>query len=196
LIDASSGGQEKRIIDTKLGLETRYKRCSLKNFIVGCLAAIVIVVIGTLAYLGLGLASVGADAKPPAWEAGLMNSAVHASVRQRASRIENPLSPTNETLIAGGKLYLDDCVGCHGAPGKPPSAFGASFYPPAPQFPLIGTQYSEAEVFWVAKHGIRRTGMFPQPWYTDTELWTLSAFITRIESLSPNVMQAILQHPK
>lgn len=34
--------------------------------------------------------------------------------------------------------------------------------PPAPQLPEVGTEYSEAQVFWVAKHGIRRSGMFCQ----------------------------------
>ena len=169
----------------------------MKNFVVGAIAAIVVLAVGTLGYLGLGFAPVGADAEPPAWEAGLMNSTVHASVRRSAPRMQNPLAPTEETLIAGGKLYLDDCVGCHGAPGKPASAFGATFYPPVPQFPSIGTQYPEAEVFWVAKHGIRRTGMSPQgPYYTDTELWTLSAFITRIKNLSPGVLNGIQQQSK
>jgi mono/diheme cytochrome c family protein len=168
----------------------------VKNFVVGALAAVVTLAVGALGYFGLGFAAVGADAKPPAWEAGFMNSAVHASVRRKAPRLQNPLAPTDETLIAGGKLYLDDCVGCHGAPGEPSSAFGATFYPQVPQFPSTGTRYSEAEVFWVAKHGIRWTGMSPQgPYYTDTELWSLSAFITRITNLSPNVMRGIQQPP-
>jgi mono/diheme cytochrome c family protein len=111
--------------------------------------------------------------------------------------MQNPLPPTDETLIAGGKLFLNDCVGCHGTPGGPTSTFGATFYPQVPQFSLVGTQYSEAEVFWVAKHGIRRAGMFPQgPDYTDTELWSLSAFITRIKNLSPSVLQGIQQQSK
>lgn len=169
----------------------------MKNFIAGAIAAIAFTLVGTLVYLGLGLAPVGADSKAPPWEAGLMNSTVHASVRRRAPRLQNPLRPSDETVIAGAKLYMNDCIGCHGAPGGPASKFGATFYPPAPQFPLIGTQYSEAEVFWVAKHGIRRTGMFEEgPYYTDTELWSLTAFITRITNLSPNVLHGIQKQSK
>jgi mono/diheme cytochrome c family protein len=169
----------------------------MKNFIVGALAAIMVLAVGVLGYIGLGLAAVGADATPSAWEARLMDSAVHASVRRKAPRVQNPLAPREETLIAGGRLYLNDCVGCHGAPGEPPTKFPTTFYPQVPQFPSVGTQYSEAEVFWVAKHGIRRTGMFPQGSdYTDTELWSLSAFITRIKNLSPGVLQGIQQQSK
>lgn len=169
----------------------------MKNFIVGALAAIALLAVGALGYIGLGLAAIGADAKPSAWESGLMDSAVHASVRRKAPRLQNPLAPTEETLIAGGKLYLNDCVGCHGAPGGLSTKFPTTFYPQVPQFPSVGTQYSEAEVFWVAKHGIRRTGMFPQgPDYTDTELWSLSAFITRIKNLPTGISQGIQQQSK
>lgn len=164
----------------------------MKNFILGALVAIVILLVGALVYLGFGFASVGADAGPPAWETELMNSAVHASVRRRAPKIQSPLPPTNETLIAGGKLYWNDCTGCHGTPGRPVTKYPTTFYPRPPQFPLLGTQYSEAEVFWVSKHGICRTGMFPQGSdYTDTELWSLSAFITRMDHLPPGILQII-----
>jgi mono/diheme cytochrome c family protein len=169
----------------------------MKNFILGALAAVVVLALGALGYFGLGFAAVGADAKPSAWEARLMDSAVHASVRRQAPRVQNPLAPRDETLIAGGRLYLNDCVGCHGAPGGPSTKFPITFYPQVPQFPLVDTKYLEAEVFWVAKHGIRRTGMFPQGSnYTDTELWSLSAFITRIKNLSPGVLQGIQQQSK
>lgn len=169
----------------------------MKNFIVGALAAIVLLTAVALGYIWLGFAAVGADAKPSAWETGIMDSAVHASVRRRAPSVQNPVAPTDETLIAGGRLYLGDCVGCHGAPGKPASTYGVTFYPPVPQFFVIGTRYSDAQVFWLAKHGIRRTGMFPEgPYYTDTELWTLSAFVTRSMTLSPNVLKGLKQPSK
>jgi mono/diheme cytochrome c family protein len=102
--------------------------------------------------------------------------------------LNSPLLESDETLIAGGKLYLNDCVGCHGAPGKPPSDFGATFYPPAPQLARDGTTYSEGEVYWIAKHGIRRTGMSAQSSsYSDQQLWLLAGFITRITNLPPRV---------
>lgn len=164
----------------------------MKNFLLGALAALVVFAAGAFVYLGLGFASVGSDAKPPTWEAGLMTSAVHASVRRSAPRLQSPLPATDETVIAGGKLYLNDCVGCHGAPSQPPSQFGGTFYPPAPQFPAVGTQFSQAEVFWVAKHGIRHTGMYPQAAsYKDEELWSLAAFVKAANNLTPGASQAL-----
>ena len=164
----------------------------MKMFAIGFLTSVILMVIGAWVYLEAGLADMRSDEDPPAWESRLMYSAVHASVHRRAPRLQSPFPVTDEGLIAGGKLYLDDCVGCHGAPGKPPSDFGATFYPRAPQFPQIGTQYSEAEVFWIAKHGIRRTGMHPQaPFYSDDKLWSLAAFITRANHLPPTVVEGL-----
>jgi mono/diheme cytochrome c family protein len=122
-----------------------------------------------------------------------MFSAVHASIRRTVpAELKSPLPADDKTLIAGGKLYLNDCVGCHGAPGKPASDFGATFYPPAPQLARDGTKYSEAEVYWVAKHGIRRTGMSAQgSSYSDQELWLLAGFISHITSLPPRVRAGV-----
>jgi len=164
----------------------------VKNFILGSLAAVVGLVIGALGYLALGIVSVAADADPSTWEARLMASAVHASVRRRAPAIGNPLPRSDDTLIAGGKLYMNDCVGCHGGPGQPLSDFGATFCPRVPQFAEVGSPYSEPQLFWVAKHGVRMSGMYPQsPAYSDSQLWSLAAFIHRIRDLPPGVAEAL-----
>jgi mono/diheme cytochrome c family protein len=121
----------------------------------------------------------------------VMTSAVHASVRREAPEVPNPIVPTDDNLIAGGKIYLNECSGCHGAPGKPDES-GTSLFPPIPQLPTTGTDYSEAQIFWIAKHGIRRTGMFANgEWDSDEKLWTVAAFIKRIKSLSPHVQEAL-----
>jgi mono/diheme cytochrome c family protein len=164
----------------------------VKRLIAGSLCAVALLGLALGVYLGLGLMEVAADAKPAAWEAGLMPSAVQASVRRRAAAMQSPLPQTDATLVAGGRLYMKDCVGCHGAPGPHPSDYGLTFYPPAPQFAQAGSRYSDAERFWVAKHGIRMSGMYPQaPHYSDADLWRLAAFIGRIGSLPPAVAKAI-----
>jgi hypothetical protein len=60
----------------------------------------------------------------------------------------------------------------------------------------MGTEYTEAQVFWIAKHGVRRAGMFANgKWDSDQKLWTIAAFIKRMQSLPPAVKEA-LQPPK
>jgi hypothetical protein len=132
----------------------------VKNFILGVIATLAVLVLSTAMYLMLGFAEVSADLPPPRWESHLMSAAVYASVRREATDVANPVKPTDEDLIAGGKVYLDGCAGCHGTPGKPFGNKGPVLHPPIPELPVVGTSYSEAQIFWVAKHGIRRSGMF------------------------------------
>jgi mono/diheme cytochrome c family protein len=165
----------------------------MKRFVLGFLTGGLFLTLCAVGYLKLGLADVAADAPTPAWATRWMFSSVHASIRRSAPRdLKSSVAISDENLIAGGKLYLNDCVGCHGPPGKPPSTFGATFYPPAPQLARDGTTYSEAQIYWVAKHGIRRTGMSAQgSSYSDEHLWLLAAFISRITNLPPRVRSAL-----
>jgi mono/diheme cytochrome c family protein len=164
----------------------------VKNFLLGFLTGLALIFLAVAGFLAAGLADVRADAAIPTWASRLVYSATHASVGRSAPKQANPLSASDDTLITGGKLYLSDCVGCHGEPGKPPSDFGASFYPPAPQFPSVGTAYEESQVFWIAKHGIRRSGMSAQELsYADKDLWALAAFLRRFPALPPDVLREI-----
>jgi mono/diheme cytochrome c family protein len=163
----------------------------MKNFILGILFTLLVLVGGGLGYLLLGFAEVRGDLRPSTLEGSLMSRAVHASVRREAPETANPFPPTDENLIAGGKIYLNECAGCHGTPGKPEKYPGV-LYPPAPHLPTVGTDYTEAQVFWVAKHGVRHTGMFANGlWDSDEKLWKAASFIKRIESLPPDVSAAL-----
>ena len=168
----------------------------MKNFFLGALTAVVLILLGVFAFLRTGLAEVRGDLPPTRLETYLMTSAVHASVRRRAPEIANPVPPNDDNLIAGGKIYLNECSGCHGAPGKP-EEIDDSLFPPIPQLPKSGTAYTEAQVFWIAKHGIRRSGMFANgKWDSDEKLWKAAAFIKRIQSLPPRVLEELAKPPK
>ncbi|MGA8145869.1 MAG: cytochrome c [Candidatus Acidiferrales bacterium] len=164
----------------------------MKNFLLGVLGTLAVLAIGIFGYLRLGLAEVRADIPPSGFETAVMNEAVHASVRRSAPEIANPVPMTDDNLIAGGKFYLDACAGCHGTPGKPENGKGAVLFPIIPELPVVGTTYTEAQVFWVAKHGLRRSGMFANGVYAkDDALWKVSAYIKRMNSLPPAVQAAV-----
>ena len=163
----------------------------MKQFFLGSLVTILAFAIGGVVYLRLGLAEVRGDVPASSVEDSLLRMAVHASVRRHAPEVPNPVEPSEENLVAGGKMFLNECAGCHGTPGKA-RKWADPLNPPAPQFPEVGTEYSEAQIFWVAKHGIRRTGMFANGvWDSDQKLWTLAAYIYRIKKLPPRVAEEI-----
>jgi mono/diheme cytochrome c family protein len=167
----------------------------VKHFLLGVVTGAILLTLAAALYLRLGFTEVRADLPPSMWETKLMYSAVHASVAREAPEMPNPVSPTDENLIAGGKIFLGGCSGCHGDPRKSDDD-GASLFPPIPQFHKVGTEYSEAQIFWIAKHGIRRTGMFVNGrWYKDNDLWAAAAFIKRIKDLPPSVRNALEEKP-
>jgi mono/diheme cytochrome c family protein len=166
---------------------------TMKNFILGIVFTLVVLLVGGLGYLLLGFAEVRGDVPPTRLESSLMQRAVHASVRREAPEMANPFPPTEEHLIAGGKVYRDGCAGCHGTPGQTEN-YADVLFPPAPQLLKVGTDYTEAQIFWVVKHGIRRTGMFANgKWDSDDKLWMAAAYLKRIRSLPPGVAAALAE---
>ena len=168
----------------------------MKAFLFGMVTTLFLLLVGAYGYLSFGLVEVRGDVPASRVESSLLQMAVRASVRRNAPHVANPVQPTDENLIEGGRQYLGECAGCHGTPGKTPK-FPTGLIPPAPQFPSVGTVYSEAQVFWVAKHGIRRTGMFSNGlWDSDQELWRVAAFIKRMNQLPANVREELAKKPK
>jgi len=167
----------------------------MKNFLLGILFTLIAILLGGFLYLRLGFAEMRGDIPPSRFETWLLQPALHASVRREAPEIPNPVQPTDANLISGGKLYLNECAGCHGEPGKPDQS-SSTLFPPIPQLATTGTPYTESQIFWVAKHGIRRSGMFANgKWDSDQKLWTISAYIARIKSLPPQVQDALKPKP-
>jgi len=76
----------------------------MKNFVLGIVFTVVVLVIAGLGYLLLGFAEVRGDLPPSRLERAVMRRAVHASVRREAPEVPNPFPPTDENLIAGGKV--------------------------------------------------------------------------------------------
>jgi thiosulfate dehydrogenase len=162
-------------------------KARMKSFVLGMLVApLLFAAVGYACFL-LGLVDMRGTTAPYRLETGMLRAAVHASVKRNAPAVSNPIEPSEDNLIAGGKQYLGECSGCHGGPGAPVK-YPNQLNPPGPQFSIEGTAYTEAQVFWVAKHGIRWTGMNTNRyWDSDEELWKMAAFIKHMDTLSPRV---------
>ena len=163
----------------------------MKKFVFGFVTALILLPIGCLAYFAAGFSPIRADAKPSALETAVLRSTVHASIRRRAAGVPSPPPANDDDIVAGGKLYVLGCQGCHGELG---GAFQEDndLYPASPQLPHAGTQYSEPELYWIVKHGVRMTGMSAYgPFYSERELWSLAAFLHRIDKLPPGMIEKI-----
>jgi cytochrome c553 len=158
-----------------------------KMFCVGALTIAALLVIFVV-IIRLGIISADADSNPPRLETYLMPKALHYSVARHAADQKNPLAVNEVNLLAAGEIYKGMCARCHSVPGGEPSVYGASFYPPAPQLSRGMSSYTDAQLFWIIKHGIRNTGM--PAWgamLSDEEIWQLVALLKNAQDLPPSV---------
>ena len=169
----------------------------MKKLVFGITVCLVIALMIGVGVFRLGLLPVNADVPPSGLETRFIPIVVHASVASHAEEQPNPVASTDENLIAGGEVYTELCARCHGIPGRGsgrgPSVLGASFYPPAPQFTVQPSEYSEGQLFWIVKHGIRNTGM--PAWgrlLTDHDIWQVVAVLRRLNSL-PSAVETVLK---
>jgi mono/diheme cytochrome c family protein len=63
-------------------------------------------------------------------------------------------------LNEGEKLFGRECAACHGLSGRDPTDAGRWMYPRAANLSSPDSQsYSDQEIFWIIKNGIRLSGM-------------------------------------
>jgi mono/diheme cytochrome c family protein len=168
----------------------------MRKALSGAILMLVILLLLALLVGRFGLMPVNADGAHSRLEATIMPQVLHASIARHAGAVTNPLAINEENLKAAASTYNDMCARCHSRPGDNPNAYGQSFYPPASQLSGGMPKYTEAELFWTIKHGIRNTGM--PAWgsmLSDEEIWQLVSLLKNSQDLPPSVESA-WQAPK
>jgi mono/diheme cytochrome c family protein len=157
------------------------KRWILVGLIALALAATVVI---------LGFTQIRLDAlqKPGHVETVFATQAKHLLVRWN-SREGIPLPPTNlqASIEEGDKLYGIECGMCHGPDGHTATDTGRWMYPRASDLTSAAVQqYSDRELFWIVKNGIRLTGM---PAFgrveSDEHIWNLAHYVRSLRGSAP-----------
>lgn len=160
----------------------------MRNFILGIIVTIFLIVAVGLVFVDYGLLPTTADVTPPEFEQHLAMRAMDASMERHAQQIANPVPVTDENLIAGMKLYSMNCSLCHGSLDYSPSLLAHSMYPPPPQIILDPLDDPEWHIHYAIRTGVRYTGM--PAWnkaLADDDIWKVTAFLTRLDMLPPAV---------
>ena len=153
------------------------KRWILVVLIALALAAVVVIV---------GFTQIKLDAlqEPGHLETVFATQAKHLLVRW-SSREGIPPAPTNlqASIEEGDKLYGTECAECHGLDGHKPTDAGRWMYPRAADLTSPGVQqYSDRELFWNIKNGIRLSGM---PAFgrveSDEHIWNLVHYLRTMQ---------------
>jgi mono/diheme cytochrome c family protein len=133
-----------------------------------------------------GWIDVAASRPHPKWVEAALHYAMERSVHRHARGIRAPGTSREEDVSAGLVHYRAMCEACHGAPGKPLSEVAEGLYPRPPQFSEASSEGTDAELFWITKHGIQMTGMpgFGAT-HSDDELWDIVAVVKRLPDMDP-----------
>lgn len=151
----------------------------------------VLIAIGVVAVLLAGLAWAASRVSLSALDApGPIETAVATRAKRwlvaRAARAEVVPAPGPQTVAAGGMRYRGLCASCHGNDGRTPTVIGRAMYPRAVDLGAARVQsWSDRELFWIVKHGIRLSGM---PGFgttlADDEIGALVAYVRTIPDTS------------
>lgn len=160
----------------------------MRNFILGIIVTLVLIVVVGLVSVYFGLLPTNADATPPAFEQNLAMSAMDASMERHAPQTANPVPATDENLITGMNLYAKNCAVCHGTLDYNPSLLQHSMYPPPPQIILDPLDDPEWHINYAIRTGVRYTGM--PAWNKalgDQDIWKITGFLSHLDKLPPAV---------
>jgi len=160
------------------------------KFTLGVIVTVLVLVLGGLGFALLGFFPTVANVAPPHIERRLAMGAVDASTERHAPHVSNPLTPTDQNLEDGMKLYTMNCALCHGGLDRKPSSLAHSFYPPAPNLLADPPDDPEWHIYYTIRTGIRYTGM--PAWektLSEQDIWKITMLLSHMDKLSPNVQE-------
>ncbi|MFW5947686.1 MAG: c-type cytochrome [Gemmatimonadota bacterium] len=150
------------------------------------LAAVVALVLAAALWVGAtGAYNVAATESHWPITRWALNTLQHRSVAVRAGEPPVPI-PTDPAAVQHGFEHFHRmCVECHGAPGFDRGDSGRGLNPEPPRLEEEAHEWTDGELFWITRHGIRLGGM-PAfgPTHSDEEIAAIVGFIRVMETLT------------
>jgi hypothetical protein len=136
----------------------------------------------------------------PHWGATewLMEKIREQSISAHSKGIIVPPLRGGNFINVGFRHYHTMCRLCHNAPGHTRTEISQGLYPAPPDFTVNDTRLpSDAEVFWIARNGIKMTGMpaFGST-HSEEELWEIVFFAKRVPNMKPEEYRAMEKSEK
>jgi len=156
----------------------------------------IILPVAMFLYLRFGYVPVAVNGPVIPFEQLLAGSAIEAKIAREAPT-EARLPASEENLLAGAKVYREQCVECHGLPGAPRSVASKGMFPDPPQFfehKGIAGSDPPGQNYWVIANGVRLTGM---PGYkgslSEEQMWQVSQLLSNRGKLPASVEKLLEQ---
>ncbi len=161
-----------------------------KSLIILSLISITALVVVFLTVVFGGVYNVGATDKHIAPMEWVFRKTMENSVRSHAKPIKVPANINLQDKKLARNYYgayTKACQSCHGAPGRKSDPW-MYIYPATPSLTDIAVvgKWTDAELFWIIKNGIKDTGMPALgPTHGDEEMWGVTAFVKQLPNTSP-----------
>lgn len=152
----------------------------------GAIAVAVVAPVGVYAFVKSGFYDVAASSPHTDFTEWITHETMIHSARRHADGIGAPVQFSRQQVLAGFCSYEAHCVACHGAPGIAREAWVSGLEPSPPYLLDATSRWTPAELFWIAKNGIKMTGM--PSWrdsMPDGEIWDVIGFIEALRQLPP-----------
>ena len=153
------------------------------------IAALALLPLGALAAFGFiksGLYNVAAAKPHTKLTFWVTNETMIRSVKRHAKSVEPPAPFTAAQVARGFCRYETQCVACHGAAGVARQQWVSGMEPQPPWLLDATHKFTASELFWIAKNGIKMTGM--PSWkdeMSDGEIWEVVAWLEASRQLPP-----------
>ena len=153
--------------------------------LVGGLATLAILAATATAVIMSGAYDVAATQPHNGLTHWILTTTMRHSVTNRATQSGKPMPVTEELAVRGFADFDEMCVTCHGAPGKERSEIGKGLNPPPPDLATAARGWSDAELFWIIKNGVRMTGMpaFGKT-HDDERIWALAIVVRQLTDMT------------
>lgn len=158
----------------------------MRTFYSTIIFSVAAVVIAALAFVYSGIYDVSATTADNPVVAWIVHTVSERSVAARLGDNHPPIGYDGpENLASGARLFSQNCVICHGAPGLQQTAIARGLNPRPPNLFREGRKPDPAENFQIIKNGIKMTAM-PGfgPSYSDQQIWSLAAFLDKTPGMS------------
>lgn len=135
---------------------------------------------GAVGFVYSGLYNIAASEPHFAIVRWALSTLQRNAVEREAADIVAPPLDDPALVRRGFVLYEEQCVVCHGAPGVGAALIGQGLNPTPPRMTETAPAWSDGELFWIIKHGIRMAGMPAfETGLDEREIWSLVAYIRR-----------------
>jgi mono/diheme cytochrome c family protein len=167
-------------------------------FLLGFLAALILLVAATWAYLHFGSLPVATADKAFPFEKEIVHIPMHARIHRELQ--QPPFGTSEDVYETGAHVYTEMCASCHGVPGEN-VPYAKYMFPVAPQLwqkhkhgNVVGVSDDEpGETYWKIKNGIRLSGMPSyQNLLSSDEMWDVALLLKNADQQLPDPVLTIL----